>query len=46
VKEVEMDDNTPLDERLPYQMRPLVFPNGVRVEELLNLDDQDDQLPF
>jgi hypothetical protein len=41
-----MDDNTPLDKRLPYQTRPLVFPNGVSVEELIKLDDHDHQPLF
>jgi len=38
-----MDDNTPLDERLPYQTRPLVFPNGVSVEEFI-IPDEDKEI--
>ena len=38
-----MDDNTPLDERLPYQTRPLVFPNGVGVEESI-ITDEDNEI--
>ncbi len=38
-----MNDNTSLDERLPYQTRPLVFPNGVSVEEFI-IPDEDKEI--
>jgi hypothetical protein len=38
-----VDDNTPLDDRLPYQTRPLVFPNGVSVEEFI-IPDEDKEI--
>jgi hypothetical protein len=38
-----MDDETPLDERLPYQTRPMYFPNGASVEEFI-IPDEDREL--
>jgi hypothetical protein len=38
-----MNDETPLDERLPYQTRPLYFPNGASVEEFI-IPDEDREL--
>ena len=30
-----MDEHSPIDEKLPYQTRPLFFPNGTSVEEFI-----------
>jgi hypothetical protein len=38
-----MNDETPLDKRLPYQMRPMYFPNGASVEEFI-IPDEDREL--
>jgi hypothetical protein len=38
-----MDEETPLDERLPYQTRPMYFPNGASVEEFI-IPDEDREL--
>ena len=38
-----MNDKTPLDERLPYQTRPMYFPNGASVEEFI-IPDEDREL--
>lgn len=38
-----MDDETPLDEKLPYQTRPMYFPNGASVEEFI-IPDEDREL--
>jgi len=38
-----MDDDTPLDERLPYPTKPLVFPNGASVEEFI-IPDEDKEI--
>jgi len=38
-----MDESDPLDERLPYQTRPLVFPNGNSVEEFI-IPDEDKEI--
>ena len=38
-----MDNKAPLDERLPYQTRPMYFPNGAYVEEFI-IPDEDREL--
>jgi len=38
-----MDDETPLDEKLPYHTRPMYFPNGASVEEFI-IPDEDREL--
>jgi len=38
-----MNDESPLDERLPYQTRPMYFPNGASVEEFI-IPDEDREL--
>ena len=38
-----MDNESPLDERLPYQTRPLYFPNGASVEEFI-IPDEDREI--
>lgn len=38
-----MDNESPLDEKLPYQTRPMYFPNGVSVEEFI-IPDEDREL--
>ena len=38
-----MDDETPLDEKLPYQTKPLYFPDGTSVEEFI-IPDEDREL--
>ena len=38
-----MDDETPIDERLPYHTRPMYFPNGASVEEFI-IPDEDREL--
>jgi len=38
-----MDDETPLDEKLPYDTRPMYFPNGASVEEFI-IPDEDREL--
>ena len=38
-----MDNESPLDERLPYQTRPMYFPNGASVEEFI-IPDEDREL--
>ena len=38
-----MDNESPLDEKLPYQTRPMYFPNGASVEEFI-IPDEDREL--
>lgn len=38
-----MDEHSPIDEKLPYQTRPLFFPNGTSVEEFI-IPDEDREL--
>ena len=38
-----MNNESPLDERLPYQTRPMYFPNGASVEEFI-IPDEDREL--
>jgi hypothetical protein len=38
-----MDERSPIDEKLPYQTRPLFFPNGTSVEEFI-IPDEDKEL--
>ncbi len=38
-----MNEESPLDERLPYQTRPMYFPNGASVEEFI-IPDEDREL--
>ena len=38
-----MHEESPLDERLPYQTRPMYFPNGASVEEFI-IPDEDREL--
>lgn len=38
-----MDNESPLDERLPYHTRPMYFPNGASVEEFI-IPDEDREL--
>ncbi len=38
-----MDENSPLDEKLPYKTRPLFFPNGASVEEFI-IPDEDREI--
>src|SRR3972149_3565215 len=38
-----MDDELPIEERLPYPTRPLVFPNGTSVEEFI-IPDEDKEI--
>ena len=38
-----MDNESPLDERLPYLTRPMHFPNGASVEEFI-IPDEDREL--
>jgi len=38
-----MDENSPIDEKLPYQTRPLFFPNGASVDEFI-IPDEDREL--
>lgn len=38
-----MDDEIPLDEKLPYQTKPPYFPNGTSVEEFI-IPDEDREL--
>ena len=38
-----MDDELPIEERLPYPTRPLVFPNGTTVEEFM-IPDEDKEI--
>jgi hypothetical protein len=38
-----MDNESPLDKRLPYQTRPMVFTNGASVEEFI-IPDEDREL--
>jgi len=38
-----MDDNSPIDEKLPYQTRPLFFSNGASVDEFI-IPDEDREL--
>ena len=38
-----MDNETPLDEKLPYQTRLMYFPNGASVEEFI-IPDEDREL--
>lgn len=38
-----MDENSPMDEKLPYQTRPLFFSNGASVEEFI-IPDEDREL--
>ena len=38
-----MEENSPIDEKLPYQTRPLFFPNGASVEEFI-IPDEDKEL--
>ena len=38
-----MNKELPLDEKLSYQTRPMVFPNGVSVEEFI-IPDEDKEL--
>ncbi len=38
-----MDNKPPLDERLPYQTRPMYFPNSASVEEFM-IPDEDREL--
>ena len=38
-----MNDNSPLDEPLPYPTRPLYFPNGASVEEFM-IPDEDKEI--
>ena len=38
-----MNNKSPLDERLPYQTRPMYFPNGASVEEFI-IPDEDREL--
>ena len=38
-----MDENSPIDEKLPYHTQPLFFPNGASVEEFI-IPDEDKEL--
>jgi hypothetical protein len=38
-----MDENSPIDEKLPYQTRPLFFSNGASVDEFI-IPDEDREL--
>ena len=38
-----MDNESPLDEKLPYQTHPMYFPNGASVEEFI-IPDEDREL--
>ena len=38
-----MDEDSPIDEKLPYKTRPLFFPNGASVEEFI-IPDEDKEL--
>ena len=38
-----MHEDSPLDEKLPYQTRPMYFPNGASVEEFI-IPDEDREL--
>jgi len=38
-----MNDESPLDEKLPYQTKPMYFPNGASVEEFI-IPDEDREL--
>ncbi|HEX6270343.1 MAG TPA: hypothetical protein VFZ43_08920 [Anaerolineales bacterium] len=38
-----MDDELPVEERLPYPTRPLVFPDGTSVEEFM-IPDEDKEI--
>ena len=38
-----MHEENPLDEKLPYQTRPMYFPNGASVEEFI-IPDEDREL--
>ena len=38
-----MEENSPIDEKLPYHTQPLFFPNGASVEEFI-IPDEDKEL--
>jgi hypothetical protein len=38
-----MDDEQPIEERLPYATRPMYFPNGASVEEFI-IPDEDKEI--
>jgi hypothetical protein len=38
-----MDEDSPIDEKLPYKTRPLFFPNGTSVEEFI-IPEEDREL--